>query len=731
MHTHSCPKSASNRLPRSMKLAAALLVGSAFVSASAPNLSCQTPDRAEKPKTTVHVTANAPLQDLGSVSKPFEATSADILASAGTYGDFSRYLQIFPGVVFNDDESDDILVRGGNPIENLFLVDGIEVPNINHISTLASTGGLVSMIDTSVLQKIDLLSGGYDARYDERLSSVVDIHTREADGLEKHGDLDVGFVGAGGLLDYPLRHGGSVLVSAHRSLLNLFTNNIGLDGVPIYSNAFSRARLNLTAKDEVSLLTLSGVDSIDINPCSGDWLETNTINTQYSGWRTTNGVRWLHVYSPESSGIATLSDSEQAQNIDQQDQLLSPYYLKINAASCHVADSQSVYSEHTLDGQSTGKYDYETTLHGKLAMATGALARLYRMNYAIKQPLGQQSSLSTNPKRSDATSFYPDFSSGMTAGYMQLTLHITSKWNVGAGGRFQTFALGGHATATSRASTIYEISPHSSVYGSFGQYAQMPPAVYLLSYPQNRSLLPIRARHFIVGSQLWNGGRSNLGIEAYSKTYRDYPVSTEYPTLSLANMVDTLGEEFLWIPMISRGKGRAYGVNLFGSTRISTHFTGQANVSYSRALYSGLDGKARPGNFDYPLLANAAGIWRSGQSYEASFRYEYATGRPYTPFDMPDSLTQDRPIYDLNQVNGIRGPIYSRFDFQVDRNFHVRKKILTAYAGLDNAFNRQNFLSNAWVSHCDVPGTCGIPQGPYVELYQMPLLPNFGIRYTF
>lgn len=709
----------------------AALLCALVVLTSLQNLSAQSSPRIEVPQTTVHVTAKASPQDVGSVSKPFEATSSDILASAGTYGDFSRYLQLFPGVVFNDDESDAILVRGGNPIENLFLVDGIEIPNINHISTLASTGGLVSMIDTSVLQKIDLLTGGYDARYDERLSSVVDIHTREADGLKQHGDLDVGFVGAGGLLDSPLPHGGSLLLSAHRSLLNLFTNDIGLNGVPIYTNAFGRARLNVSPNDEVSVLSLSGVDSININPCSGDWFETSTIDTQYSGWRTTNGVRWLHVYPGGSSGIVTLSDSEQAQHINQEDQLLSPNYTQIDAANCHVIGSKPVYRENTLEGQTTAKYDLKTTLGTKLTLATGGLARLYRVDYAIEQPLGQDSPLSADPNRSDVTSFYPDFSYGMTAGYLQMTWHVTPRWNMSAGERFQTFALGGHATADSNASTSYSISPHTSAYASFGQYAQMPPSVYVLSWPQNRSLTPIRARHLIVGSELWRGDSFAMGVEGYSKKYHDYPVSTEYPSLSLANMVETLGEQFLWIPMTSEGKGHAYGVNVFGSEQITRHFTGRENISYSRTLYSGLDGRFRPGNFDFPVVANAAGIWRSGKRYEASFRYEYTSGRPYTPFDLPDSLTQNRPIYDLQEVNGRRSPFYSRFDFQIDRNFQVRGNILTVYAGLENAFNRKNFLSYAWMPHCDVPGTCGFQQGPYIELYQMKRFPNFGVRYSF
>ena len=62
---------------------------------------------------------------------PYNVTRDEVLSSAGTWGDFSRFLQILPSVVWNTDMSNDVLVRGGNPSENLYVVDGIEVPNIN------------------------------------------------------------------------------------------------------------------------------------------------------------------------------------------------------------------------------------------------------------------------------------------------------------------------------------------------------------------------------------------------------------------------------------------------------------------------------------------------------------------------------------------------------------------------------------------------------------------------
>jgi hypothetical protein len=683
-------------------------------------------------RTTVEVNArNEGADAVRNAPQPFHASAGEILGSAGTFGDFSRYLQLFPGVVFNTDTSDDILVRGGNPIENLFLVDGIEIPNINHIASEGTTGGLVSMIDTSAIQNLDLYTGGYNASYNERLSSVIDIHTRELRDHESHADADFGFVGAGGVAVMPLGEHGSLLASAHRSLLNLFTDDIGLNGVPIYSNVLIAPRLNPTSKDEITFLSLSGFDSIKITPAATDWLETSTIDTQYSGWRTTNGMRWRHSYSQSFLGILTASDSEQQEQVAQEDQFYE--VVKTNPKLGSHMPLTPVYSELSRDGRSTLKYDVGFDSGKRLSVMAGSSASLNHVDYNIAQPLGEQSPLSTNPAATDATSFAPNFLSGETGSYAEATLQPATRWTLSAGGRIQTFALGGHWTGTPRLHTAVRLSTHSAIHAAFGEYAQMPPAVYITSWAQNRELTPIRVRHLIAGSDLYTGTRGRIGVEAYQKDYWDYPVSSEYPTLSLANTVDTLGALFLWMPLTSKGTGVARGIEVFGESRFGAHLTAQANIAYARAEFAAMDGIRRPGNFDYPLVINTSGSYRSGKRYEASWRYEYTTGRPYTPFLLNASAQQNRPIYDLSQVNALRGPFYSRLDFETDRAFYFGSRKLVLYGGLENAFNRQNFLGYFWMPRVDAYARCGanVEKGCLSAQHEMVRFPDFGVRYVF
>src|SRR6202022_1208469 len=119
-------------------------------------------------------------------------TSNEIESSAGTFGDPSRYMQMLPGVVSDNDQRNDFLVRGGNPTENLFVIDNIEVPSINQLALSDTTGGFVSMIENAATQYITLHTDAYDSKFDQRLSSVVEISTRPESIVKSHSTLEMG-----------------------------------------------------------------------------------------------------------------------------------------------------------------------------------------------------------------------------------------------------------------------------------------------------------------------------------------------------------------------------------------------------------------------------------------------------------------------------------------------------------------------------------------------------------
>jgi hypothetical protein len=662
--------------------------------------------------------------------EPFQAGGEEVITTAGDFGDISRFLQTFPGVVATSDLSNEVVVRGGHPMENLFLVDGIEVPNINHMATLGTTGGFGPMIDAGVVQGLKMYTGGYDARYPERLSSVTEIQTLDAVNSTEHAEADVGIQGFGGLAEKRLRVG-DLLVSAHYGLLDVM-NSVGINGLPSYTNELARLRHTDASGNRLTILHLAGWDSLQSDRCASDPAETSSVSSQYSGWRETTGFEFQHVHSANSFLVASVSDSEQIEHIHQQDQIIGPSTTNIFIMGCPIPASvfqpTPVYMEDSNNAFSTASLRYEWSA-SRVALSAGSAVWLQRPHYQIDQPIGAFSPYSVAPVRADSTSFASDFSTGETGSFAQFTMHPIKPLELSAGGRLQTFAFGNHATLTPRLSLRYSLGESVGLHVAYASYAQLPPYVYMLSYPQNRSMSPMRSTHEIVGMDLGFVPSSAIRIEAYNKQYSDTPTSTEYPSVTLHDMVDMLGQQFVWLPMNSRGDGGSSGIEVSDLTRIHSSLTVRGSFAYSRAKFAGLDHVMRPSNFDFPWIFNIAALQRIGHSYEISTRYGYASGRPYTPYDLADSTAQDRPIYDVSEMNNTRAPHFARLDAQMNKDVVVHGLHLEIYAGVNNILDRKNFLSNVWLPR--YANDAKDVLNPVDEIDQMPIFPNFGLRYIF
>jgi len=682
-------------------------------------------------RSAVEVNAREETLESG-LSAPYHVTESDVLSSAGTWGDFTRYLQMLPGVVWNTDMSNDIMVRGGNPAENLYVVDGIEVPNINHVALEGTTGGFTSMIDTSTIGSVDVKAGVYDPHYSSRMSSLIEIRTRQCEAGARAGELSLGISGVGGFLDQPLGKNADLLLSAHRSILNAVTDDVGVNGVPIYTNGMARLEWTPSGKDRITALSLSGADSILITPSPCDRDVTISDLTRYRGGRSTDGMIWQHAHTPSFVSTLVASYSEQRQDVEQQQQAV----IRNHGPGC-VTDSQNdttIYAEHARDEKPSLGYEAQIG-RGKWLISAGGTAHLAHLNYSIAQPIGQQSPFNRRPNWTDADSFVRNFFSGETDAYLQAAGQIGTRWTFIAGAREETFALTGAHMFEPRASFAFRVNSRQAVNATWGRSAQLAPPINILSYPQNHKLLPLRSQQFTLGSQLWRSDNATLSIEAYRKTYSDEPVSTEYPSLMLANMVDTLGQQFVWLPLKSGGHGRAQGIELLLRTRWADRLQFLGSASYSRTFYAAADGIMRPGNFDFPVVANAMVTARLKWGIETSVRNTFASGRPYTPFNIDLSEQQMRGIYDLTRINGMRGPAYNRVDSDFNRSFALRKSRLTVYGGVENALNRANFLGYSWLENClPTERSCAenvVPGVPETELTQMPIFPSAGVRWDF
>jgi len=129
--------------------------------------------------------------------------------------DLLRSLAGLPGISLGDIASNGLMVRGGKAGQNLILLDGAPVYNTNHLL------GMFSTFNSAIVKNVDFYKSGLPARYGGRLSSVIDVSTREGNREEFKSDLRVGLINSGYIIEGPLGKSASFIGTFRASYLGL------------------------------------------------------------------------------------------------------------------------------------------------------------------------------------------------------------------------------------------------------------------------------------------------------------------------------------------------------------------------------------------------------------------------------------------------------------------------------------------------------------------------------
>jgi outer membrane receptor protein involved in Fe transport len=650
----------------------------------------------------------------------------EVFKSAGALQDVSRYIQTLPGVAIgSDDFRNDIIVRGGSPLENLFIVDNIEIPNINAFANFSSAGGTVSLLDAALIQDTTFLTGGYPAPFINRTSGVLQITQREGDRESFRGRATLGFAGAGTILEGPIRKDkGSWVVSVRRSFLDLFTDNIGIGGVPVAYTYNAKALYDLTPRDRVWVANISGNDRVRLgaaedNDNDGNG-EINTLDINYDGWRSATGFNLQRLFGERGVGLLGVTHSEARINSRVRDLVRLGLPPAGQSIADQIANAPTVFSEASSEGETTLKYDLTVSAGWLEKIQIGGSYKIFRLRYNTASPLGEDTPFSV-VRGVNRFAINTRFNAYQTGLYFQNTKNFGSRLNLTWGGRFDDYQYLSSGRFSPRVGLSYRLTNRVSARAAYGVYFQQPFFQFIAAFPQNRGLIPWRAEHYVAGVNVAQSSTVRWSVEVYEKQYKDYPVSSQFPTLSLANVGDTFDVSSILFPLTSAGRGRVRGVEFFIEKRFSDKWFGQANVARQQARQAGLDGVRRPASFEYPWIFNAVGGYRLNSKWELSLRMAYLTGRPYTPFNQAESRRQRRPIFDLNRVAAERLPDYFRLDVRADRQFRVWGKPLLLFVGAQNITNRKNVAGYGWNRRVN----------RQLTNEQLGIFPNIGLDWRF
>ncbi len=234
--------------------------------------------------------------------------------------DILKTIQLLPGIQSGAEGTSGIYVRGGGPDQNLILLDGVPVYNASHLF------GFFSVFNADAIHQVDVIKGGFPARYGGRLSSVIDIKMKEGNLNEFHGEGAIGNVATKFTIEGPIKKGKtSYMLSGRRTFMDLFIVPLAKlsnsERITSYHFEDFNGKINhiFSNRDRIFLSTYLGRDKFfeEIDQTFGfqGLRETTEEESDMSWGNVTTALRWNHVYNPKLFGNVTATYSRYEFNL--------------------------------------------------------------------------------------------------------------------------------------------------------------------------------------------------------------------------------------------------------------------------------------------------------------------------------------------------------------------------------------------------------------------------------
>lgn len=649
---------------------------------------------------SINVKANYFMQDPSEIGSIANFSYEEIRRAPGGFEDVIRALSVLPGVAQTSAGRNDLVVRGGAPSENLYIVDGFVVPNINHFGTQGATGGPISYINLDFVRETTFSTGGFSTLYGDKLSSVLSIDLRNGRKDKLGGKATISASQFGFNAEGPIGEKGNFLFSARRSYLDFIFDAAGFNFVPEYYDVLSKVNYDINSKEKISFLFVSAFDRVKFN---NKTVEDRYDNSRILGSNQNSYLTGISYRKLIPNGFYTISLSRNFTDYDsaQRDSLLNPIFLNISR-----------------EGENELKGDLVLKLSKTSELNFGSSLKLIKFSADIKLPsfittFGEALSISSVNTKTNFLKYNI---------YTQLNQVLFNKLRMSVGARLDYFnGIEAKYNFNPRISFSYSISDLANMNLSIGSYSQSPSYIWLAAIPSNKELKAVKVNQIVLGYERNLDEDLRLKLEAFTKQYSDYPTSLIRPYLVLANTgagysgSDDNFSSFGFEPLVSKGKGNVNGLELSLQKKSSEvpHY-GIISITYSKARFTGLDGIERDGTYDQRLIINASGGYRFNEKWEISGKFKFATGNPYTPFN--DDGTQSVINY-----NSKRFKSFHSVDLRVDRRWEFEGWNLITYLDIQNIYNNKNTNIIRW----------DYRKNKVAENNSIGILPSIGISVEF
>ena len=641
------------------------------------------------------------------------------IPTVGGQADLAQYLQVVPGVIFTGDQGGQLYIRGGSPIQNKVLLDGMVIYNPFH------SIGLFSVFDTDIIRNAEVFTGGFGAEYGGRISSVMDITTRDGNKKRWGGKVGASCFGAKLTLEGPLKKAKTnddaaitFVLSAKHSYLEKSSQYLYKyateEGLPFnYSDLYSKISINAPNGSKFNLFGFSFNDKVNNYKSLSDF--------NWNSWGA--GSNFLIIPGKAPVMIeGNVAYSSYKSTMEQTNEIDKPRYSKIDGFNMG-------FNFNYFLGKNTLKYGIEVLGFSTeyLTYSTYGHYRIQENNYSTeigtyvkyKASLGR---LLLEP--SIRLQYYPSFN------VPSLEPRIAMKYNVsdrlrfkGAAGRYsQDFVA-----ATSDRDVV------NLFYGFLSGVTQVPNQ---FDGKKIKSSLQ-KANHYVIGTEFDISDNMTMNLEGYWKQFvqltnlnrnKIYPDNEENAVIS-----DLLKKDF----MLESGDAYGFDLSLKYENKNwylwAVYALGFVNRNYEKYEMGKVNMVSYQPHFDRRHNINLILTYTAGdqRQWEFSGRWNFGSGFPFTQIQgYYEFLTfQDGINFDYTTTNGEMGllygslnegrlPTYHRLDLDVKRKFYFSEHTtLEADFSLTNVYNRAN------VFYVDVITS--------EVVNQLPILPSLGLTLSF
>jgi CarboxypepD_reg-like domain/TonB-dependent Receptor Plug Domain len=636
------------------------------------------------------------------------------LPSVGGEPDLAQYLQVLPGVIFTGDQGGQLYIRGGSPIQNKVLLDGMIVYNPFH------SIGLFSVFDADIIRNADVYSGGFGAEYGGRISSIMDITTRDGNKRRVSGKIGASPFGSKVLVEGPLikqkddgKATASFIISAKTSYLpttsKILYSYIDTAGLPFsFNDYYAKVSFNSNNGSKLNLFGFNFNDKVSYKSVQDmKW-------DSYGG-----GGNFLLV--PQNSPILITGNFAYSQyNIKLQPAGLTAKTSSIKGFNMGVGftyfmgKNEINYGLEVLGFRTD--FDFYNSLNRFISQAesTTEIGGYVKYKYVSKRK-----KLLLEP--SFRVMYYASLANFSPEPRLSL------KWNIVSRMRFK-FAAGMYSQNLIAANSDRDVV--NLFYGFLSGPDNLPQTYTDINgKTQDVKHKLQKANHYVAGFEFDLAKHIDLNIEGYRK---DFKQLTNLNTNKLfddteanSETPDVLKKDFI----IETGTAQGIDVVLkYDHKRMYIWLV------YSLGFVNRWDGieEYRP-HFDRRHNANIVASYTFGKNrnWEFGVRWNLGSGFPYKPTggfyedqnfsgglntDYVGSNGDMNYFFAAGQVEEL--PWYHRLDINIKRTFHFFENTkLEASAGATNVYSRQNVFYFDRVK--------------YERVDQLPFLPSVSLVMTF